>query len=922
MQRLRNTRPSKVAVYGGDTTGSGGAGATGPTGATGATGAVGATGAGVTGATGPVGVTGATGPIGPTGPSAQTLLTASFVQPAVDSNVVGVTVGSAVGMLQGGLLTVIGGGRYSIITVTDPTHLVLRNLGGVNNAAPTTVVIAPSPISFQAPSSVNGVQRQFDVWDYGATPADLGPGIQGALNAANANCGGWIYIPPIIGGAHWVQQSDVVIDLASNPADISIQGASTIVRVSDPDVGSEFIAVQNGRLVNCRDIIFTGDPAVGVDGAAILDLSSNQNVNVERMQFWGLRSDSGGLGIATLGFNGLVNVKACTFWGCGFFGATGGVLQVSGQAIIEAVRFVDFDTFCGTAYNKVGGGVTAWVYCERSPSFIIRDSFFDETVAHASVWINSASVNAIGRSTIQRSIWNTPHITVGSSSIRISGFQQDEVVIEDCKFMSGITNPSFFVIDLANVDKVSIRRSTLGVDAIRPPFAATIFQSRNIKVQPPQAGGTGVHYLELVECKGAPYVVDFSAAAPDTAVETYNGETTFYPVGNGTRAWFDSEFLVTVNPTFQQGTLGTFVAVVPGHHLDMIIQDQGPVSAVFTGAEVGIAAFIAALTPSPLGVTGATFTNVAGQLKVSSAAAGNVSFGQILGTSSADVLASLGLTAAVLPPPTVAAWGDSSGLADATHNLAEATNPPVYQYNNAAGGNRASINFTGIQQLLSAVWSAPLPQPFCIVIVGRQTSAAQVYAASNLTTPNWAVYGVAAENVIHQAATNDNAYPVSNTNAIQAYVIPFDGARSGVQVSGFEPLALTDCGAGSLTGLTVGNLTGGGAHAGWEIFGLWVVDHHPTTDEIDKFNAYAARKYGFPLIEPSPSTGTATLNGTTPVVIPYSGLTTTSRVVITPRVIVGTPGFVSSPTRTPGTSFTVVSTNAADTSTIDWVVMP
>jgi hypothetical protein len=70
------------------------------------------------------------------------------------------------------------------------------------------------------------------------------------------------------------------------------------------------------------------------------------------------------------------------------------------------------------------------------------------------------------------------------------------------------------------------------------------------------------------------------------------------------------------------------------------------------------------------------------------------------------------------------------------------------------------------------------------------------------------------------------------------------------------------------------------------------------------------------------TSGVATLNGTTLVVVPYPNLTANSRIALGVNTVAGTPGVVSAPqaSRVPGTSFSLVSSNVLDTSTVDWTV--
>lgn len=111
-------------------------GPVGPTGSPGPTGATGPT--GTPGPTGTAGTPGGPGPSGSPGIPAYTTTTANFTQPAVSSTV-SVSVGSTA-WIAGGVVYVVGGGYYSVNTITNATTVVLENLGYTGNATPATVI--------------------------------------------------------------------------------------------------------------------------------------------------------------------------------------------------------------------------------------------------------------------------------------------------------------------------------------------------------------------------------------------------------------------------------------------------------------------------------------------------------------------------------------------------------------------------------------------------------------------------------------------------------------------------------------------------------------------------------------------------------------------------------------------------------------
>jgi Putative Ig domain len=74
------------------------------------------------------------------------------------------------------------------------------------------------------------------------------------------------------------------------------------------------------------------------------------------------------------------------------------------------------------------------------------------------------------------------------------------------------------------------------------------------------------------------------------------------------------------------------------------------------------------------------------------------------------------------------------------------------------------------------------------------------------------------------------------------------------------------------------------------------------------------------LVPVTGSAGTVTLNGTTPVTVFTSAITTSSLVFLTVQAAGGTPGIPSVSGRTAGISFSVVSASASDTSTLAWSI--
>ena len=112
-------------------------------------------------------------------------------------------------------------------------------------------------------------------------------------------------------------------------------------------------------------------------------------------------------------------------------------------------------------------------------------------------------------------------------------------------------------------------------------------------------------------------------------------------------------FRVTGSQATLLGAGATYLAVVAGHQLDLQFNGIGPVTVTFTGAEVGQAAFHAAINAvlnlfgMPTGATAvAGVANSGGQSLFSAPFLGSFSGGEVLPTTDADVLASLGIAVA------------------------------------------------------------------------------------------------------------------------------------------------------------------------------------------------------------------------------------------------------------------------------------
>jgi hypothetical protein len=89
---------------------------------------------------------------GGAGLNAFTTLSAGFTQPAASATV-SINVGTTAWMVVGQAIFILGGGYYTVSSVTDITHAVISNLGYTGNAAPGATVASGGGV---VPSGLNG----------------------------------------------------------------------------------------------------------------------------------------------------------------------------------------------------------------------------------------------------------------------------------------------------------------------------------------------------------------------------------------------------------------------------------------------------------------------------------------------------------------------------------------------------------------------------------------------------------------------------------------------------------------------------------------------------------------------------------------------------------------------------------------------
>jgi len=86
-------------------------------------------------------------------------------------------------------------------------------------------------------------------------------------------------------------------------------------------------------------------------------------------------------------------------------------------------------------------------------------------------------------------------------------------------------------------------------------------------------------------------------------------------------------------------------------------------------------------------------------------------------------------------------WADQSGSGDPNKNAtATGAARPTANPNNAGFNNKATIDYTSTQFLLTGVWAVPVPQPFSLFVVGDTPGTTSNYRALSDQGANWGVF--------------------------------------------------------------------------------------------------------------------------------------------------------------------------------------
>lgn len=189
-------------------------------------------------------------------PSVTTTLSApGFVQPAVGANVP-IVVGSTVGLQANRPIQIVGGGAYTIFSITDGTNLVVTNSGGAGNAAPATPVPAGGnvtqtgavagnlgyvPVNKAGDSNVGIIDHQVDT--VVGPLAAAGAAVTVALSSANAANAGYF---PALGFVRGTKALAFGLDLGGNLETVDDQGVTG--RLLDSVHGVDTASIQDGSV--------------------------------------------------------------------------------------------------------------------------------------------------------------------------------------------------------------------------------------------------------------------------------------------------------------------------------------------------------------------------------------------------------------------------------------------------------------------------------------------------------------------------------------------------------------------------------------------------------------------------------------------------------------------------------------------------
>lgn len=361
----------------------------------------------------------------------------------------------------------------------------------------------------------------FDIRKFGAlsSPNDIGPAVQAAGNAAIADGGGVIYIPPRADALQWGWTTFADIN-CNNDKSITVCGMRGRTIIQAPLAGVSLLQVGNSNaMIVIEDLIFTGNPAPGVNVPNVVSISQARTGILRDCQFLGLSCNATNYGIARIVADTTL-VEGCLFKGCDYAGTAlqGGVLSISGlrdSCVVKGCRFqIGEAVIAGVALtSKSGSSGNMWLW--------LANQGLD------------GAVTAYGGVKVEQCYFESS-VPAGCIGILPTGsFVIDHGQVTGCAFNPGSGNPCIVADFCRNleVDNCDFANSPAGDVVIKvgdcDRFIARLlkFKTGGKKIQWTSPAPT---YVEINECEG--YTLDTSLATPSFGIEKVNGFTSvIYP---------------------------------------------------------------------------------------------------------------------------------------------------------------------------------------------------------------------------------------------------------------------------------------------------------------------------------------------------------------------------------------------------------
>lgn len=740
------------------------------------------------------------------------------------------------------------------ITGVGVSSVTVENLDYPGSAAVGTT-IASGAILLPAPDSLD--PHLYDIKRLsGFTVADVGPSIFSGMLKIQANGFGTVFIAYRLDGAFWKFATSAHMQWNSQgtnttPGAGEIRGDDTPIQLelSAADFPAIFaIDVFNQMVFTVRGITMLGDPAHGDDCARAISLSGSGCV-YDRVNGYGIQGRDG-FGIFEASVSTLAIIDKCRF-ACTRV-LEGGVLAIiGGGAIVRDTVFNPGQNFNGTNYQK--GATQAHVYVRTSTAPIIIDgcAFNDNGFVVAQIWwkipSGSASDKLIVKDTIMlvsASVGNTgpPCILIDGTGAQLQSLDILECLFSDAGGHREIQQPQP-IAQWANTLQVTVRGCTL-TSSLQQNAAFTdplLFPAKGII--PKDSNGTV--YLDNNDglyCH--PY---FVGGSPVCEIRQ-NGISVLYPA-HGTFACYDMAEANIINTgAVLTGSGATYAAVAANSTLTLLTTPVGPQTITFAGTENSQATYLATLNAQ---LQFATAANSGGQIAIT--LTGNqqmygASAGHVV-SASAGVLAALGFSVGAFTSlPTIASIGDQSagghllaGFGGLSTDACTLLNPdPV-------NNNRSSFQFRSAQGLtLFTALGSPLAQPFVIAWEGRQRVAATAYVSDGAAANSCAIFGDSGQKNLTVNFGTAATFVVGDTTVFHVYELQVDGANSRLYVDG-NLVGEANVGAGALTGITLGQIGGGGTNAGWDLGEWQVFSGRWAPSQRAAFESYCAWAFGLTL---------------------------------------------------------------------------